>query len=124
MNPTHNTNDKKRRAFWERHVTAWRQSCLTRVAYCRMHELPLLLFQSWSKRLTQQAECPTKQAVLPIDERPLHLVPDSMRPKAVAVEAALGEEIRSVRLDQLKYYVRLPDDAFQEACRDQLSRLR
>ncbi len=40
-----------KRDFWQHHIQAWKESGLSKSAYCRQHELALHNFQYWTKRL-------------------------------------------------------------------------
>ena len=43
----------KGRAFWENHISRWQQSEISKIAYCRVHNLAPSTLDSWRKKLQQ-----------------------------------------------------------------------
>ena len=40
--------DKKQ--YWQKHVASWRESNLSQVEYCRLHDLPIKNFGYWKRK--------------------------------------------------------------------------
>lgn len=54
----------ERRAYWQQHVTRWRESGLSKKAYCEAHGVNLWGFYRWCRRLTPAA--PREAGFIPV----------------------------------------------------------
>jgi len=52
----HKPRISKGRAFWEDHANQWRQSGLSKIAYCRTHGLSKSTFHNWCRKLQHQRQ--------------------------------------------------------------------
>lgn len=49
--PTIPEDNDERKAYWQEHVDAWRQSHLSQREYARQHGLPIARFTYWKNKL-------------------------------------------------------------------------
>lgn len=68
------TSQQANRERWMKHVSEWRQSGLTQLAYCRLHGLVSVTFNAWVGREKRTSVEPAA---------PLTLVPVVVQPAAV-----------------------------------------
>jgi hypothetical protein len=55
-------HDNTQNTDWRDHVRAWRNSGLSRMAYCQRHDLPVSTFHQWVARLRPTFQRPRKTA--------------------------------------------------------------
>lgn len=58
----------EKRAYWQGHIEAWKQSGLSQIDFCKTRSLALSTFQFWRKKISQSSSAPPRfypLAVLP-----------------------------------------------------------
>lgn len=50
-----------REAFWQHHVTQWRDSGLTKVEYCQQHSLVYHQMVYWSTKAAEKKQCEAEE---------------------------------------------------------------
>ena len=69
---------KRSRSFWLEHTEQWKQSALSKIAYCQKHNLKPASFYNWSKKLendvtesSQELQALASTTFLPVQLEPV-----------------------------------------------------
>ena len=85
----------ERRAFWQAHLTNWRQSGLNQAAYCREQGLNAHRFRWWKRQLTvaSTAEKSVSAAFLAVEVQPPRLIPHAAHDSGIALQLDTGVRV-------------------------------